>query len=59
MTLVSLPHTFWHLYVDNLVKYKAGSWVHSIASTCRFLAFAMILPFVLLTLLVRPRIYPA
>ncbi|TBU33854.1 hypothetical protein BD309DRAFT_951429 [Dichomitus squalens] len=51
MSLSSLPHTIWHLYVDNLVNYKADSWVHSIAYTCRLLAFALIVPFILLTLL--------
>ena len=53
MSLASLPHTLWHLYVDNLVHYQKGSWVDSIASTCRVLAFATIIPFILLTLLVR------
>ncbi|PIL36141.1 hypothetical protein GSI_01801 [Ganoderma sinense ZZ0214-1] len=51
MSLASLPLTIWHLYVDNLVFYNGGSWVHSIASTFRFLAFATIVPFILLTLL--------
>ncbi|KAI0745832.1 hypothetical protein C8Q76DRAFT_705203 [Earliella scabrosa] len=51
MSLASLPHTLWHLYVDNLVHYQKGSWVDSIASTCRVLAFATIIPFILLTLL--------
>ena len=53
MSLSSIPHTLWLLYVDNLVNYKADSWVYSIASTCRLLAFAIIIPFILLTLLVR------
>ena len=49
----STPAYLWHLYVDNLVNYKADSWVYSIASTCRLLAFVIIIPFILLTLLVR------
>ena len=53
MSLSSIPHTLWLLYVDNLVNYKADSWVYSVASTCRLLAFAIIIPFILLTLLVR------
>ncbi|KAI0744052.1 hypothetical protein C8Q80DRAFT_1184762 [Daedaleopsis nitida] len=59
MDVTSLPHTLWHLYADNLVYYEKGSWVNSVASTCRILAFATIVPFILLTLLVRiplPRI---
>ena len=52
MSLSSLPHTLWHLYLDHLVFYKPGSWVDKIASTCRVLAFATIVPFVILTLLV-------
>ncbi|KAI9060240.1 hypothetical protein FKP32DRAFT_1613772 [Trametes sanguinea] len=51
MNLVSIPHTVWHLYLEHLVYYKPGSWVDSVASTCRVLAFMTILPFILLTLL--------
>ncbi|KAJ8469446.1 hypothetical protein ONZ51_g8991 [Trametes cubensis] len=51
MNIASVPHTLWHLYLDNLVYYKPGSWVDSVASTCRVLAFMTILPFILLTLL--------
>ncbi|KAI0328636.1 hypothetical protein GY45DRAFT_1210056, partial [Cubamyces sp. BRFM 1775] len=47
----SVPHTLWHLYLDHLVYYKPGSWVDSVASTCRVLAFMTLLPFILLTLL--------
>ncbi|EIW63371.1 uncharacterized protein TRAVEDRAFT_69397 [Trametes versicolor FP-101664 SS1] len=49
-TVLSVPQTLWHLYVDNLVFYKSGSWVDSAASTFRVLAFATIFPFILLTL---------
>ncbi|KAI0374089.1 hypothetical protein BV20DRAFT_962059 [Pilatotrama ljubarskyi] len=49
--ITSIPQTLWHLYLDNLVYYKPGSWVDSAASTCRVLAFMTILPFILLTLL--------
>ena len=52
--MASLPHAIWHLYLDTLVHYGPGSWVAQTASTCRVLAFAIIVPFVLLTLLVRP-----
>ena len=55
MNIASVPHTLWHLYLDNLVYYKPGSWVDSAASTCRVLAFMTILPFILLTLLVSRR----
>ncbi|KAH9892535.1 hypothetical protein C8Q73DRAFT_698458 [Cubamyces lactineus] len=51
MNIASVPHTLWHLYLDHLVYYKSGSWVDSVASTCRVLAFMTILPFILLTLL--------
>ncbi|KAI0358383.1 hypothetical protein OH77DRAFT_1397024 [Trametes cingulata] len=50
-SIASIPQTLWHLYLDNLVYYKPGSWVDSAASTCRVLAFMTILPFILLTLL--------
>ncbi|RPD74236.1 hypothetical protein L226DRAFT_535703 [Lentinus tigrinus ALCF2SS1-7] len=51
MSLSSLPHTLWHLYLNHLVYYEQGSWVDKIASTFRVLAFAMIAPFIILTLL--------
>ncbi|RDX55057.1 hypothetical protein OH76DRAFT_1397401 [Lentinus brumalis] len=51
MSLSSLPHTLWHAYLDHLVFYEQGSWVDKIASTCRVLAFATIIPFAILTLL--------
>lgn len=53
MDLISIPHSLWHLYNDYLVYYQKGSWVQSIASTCRVLAFVLIIPFLLLMLLVR------
>ncbi|KAK7692562.1 hypothetical protein QCA50_004192 [Cerrena zonata] len=49
--ILSAPHFLWELYVDYLWKYKQESWVASIASTCRVLAFLCISPFVVLTLL--------
>ncbi|KAH9931054.1 uncharacterized protein BXZ73DRAFT_90145 [Epithele typhae] len=49
--MTSLPLNLWHLYVDNLVRYEKGSWVSSIASTCRILAVMLILPFALLMML--------
>ncbi|OJT15769.1 hypothetical protein TRAPUB_4317 [Trametes pubescens] len=49
-TVLSVPQTLWHFYLDNLVFYKSGSWVDSAASTFRVLAFTTILPFILLTL---------
>ena len=53
MTLLTLPATLWDLYVEYLWEYKPGSWVGSAASTFRVLAFLSILPFAILTLLVR------
>ena len=53
MMLLTLPTTLWDLYVEYLWDYKPGSWVGSAASTFRLLAFLSILPFVILTLLVR------
>ncbi|KAI0703359.1 hypothetical protein C8T65DRAFT_526526, partial [Cerioporus squamosus] len=50
-SLSSLPQTLWQLYLNHLVYYKQGSWVDKVASTCRVLAFATIVPFVILTLL--------
>ncbi|KAI0823747.1 hypothetical protein BC628DRAFT_1383158 [Trametes gibbosa] len=50
MSVFAVPSTLWHVYLDNLVFYEDGSWVDSVASTCRFLAFAVLLPFILLTL---------
>ncbi|KAI8993070.1 hypothetical protein BD414DRAFT_483210 [Trametes punicea] len=51
MDIGSIPQTVWHLYLDHLVYYESGSWVDSVASTFRVLAFMVILPFILLTLL--------
>ncbi|OBZ67015.1 hypothetical protein A0H81_12806 [Grifola frondosa] len=51
MSVLSLPASLWHLYVKHLWNYKPGSWVDSTASTFRLLAFAVVAPFVLLTLL--------
>ena len=59
MTLLTLPATLWDLYVEYLWEYKPGSWVGSAASTFRVLAFLSILPFAILTLLVRPVSYVA
>lgn len=52
MTLLSVPSFLWNLYVQNLWYYQRGSWIDSAAYTFRFLAFVVIAPFVLLTLLV-------
>ena len=57
-TMASVPLALWHLYLDNLVNYQPGSWVAKTASTFRVLAFAIMLPFVLLTLLVRTLFLP-
>ncbi|OSX66303.1 hypothetical protein POSPLADRAFT_1052960 [Postia placenta MAD-698-R-SB12] len=51
MTLLSVPSFLWNLYVQNLWYYQRGSWIDSAAYTFRFLAFVVIAPFVLLTLL--------
>ena len=49
----SAPVTLWDLYVEYLWRYQPGSWVEWIASCFRALAFAVVAPFVFLTLLVR------
>ncbi|KAI0958581.1 hypothetical protein AcV7_004368 [Taiwanofungus camphoratus] len=51
MSILSAPGALWHLYVEHLWYYSPHSWVASVASTCRVLAFVVIAPFVLLTLL--------
>ncbi|CCM01139.1 uncharacterized protein FIBRA_03187 [Fibroporia radiculosa] len=51
MNVLSAPNLLWSLYVDYLWNYQRGSWVYSVASTFRVLAFTIIVPFVLLTLL--------
>ncbi|KAI0789111.1 hypothetical protein C8Q75DRAFT_703073, partial [Abortiporus biennis] len=47
----STPLILWDLYIEYLWNYEEGSWVNSIASYFRILAFLLIAPFVLLTLL--------
>ena len=53
MSVLTLPATLWNLYVDYLWNYKPNSWVSSAASTFRVLAVLCIVPFAILTLLVR------
>jgi len=43
--------TVWDLYVEYLWNYQQGSWVATIASACRVLAFVVVTPFIILTLL--------
>lgn len=50
--LFSAPLYLWHLYVKYLWNYKPGSWVERTASTFRVMAFLVIAPFVILTMLV-------
>ncbi|GJE95504.1 hypothetical protein PsYK624_116890 [Phanerochaete sordida] len=49
--LFSLPFYLWHLYVEHLWNYKAGSWVERTAATFRVMAFLVIAPFAILTML--------
>lgn len=53
LAMVSLPTRLWHLYVEYLWDPAPGSWVSRTAYTFRILAYFVIAPFVLLTLLVR------
>lgn len=50
--LLALPVRLWRLYVDHLWHVQPGSWVARSTSTFQFLAYLIILPFLLLTLLV-------
>lgn len=51
MSVLSAPVVLWQSYVEHLWHYQPGSWVHSAASSFRILAFLVIAPFILLTLL--------
>ena len=51
-SVLSAPLVLWDLYLEYLVRYKQGSWVEWIASCFRALAFAVIAPFAVLTMLV-------
>ncbi|KZT72114.1 hypothetical protein DAEQUDRAFT_723282 [Daedalea quercina L-15889] len=51
MSILFAPTTLWGLYVEYLWNYEPGSWVDRAASTFRFLAFLLIAPFAVLTLL--------
>ena len=50
--LLTVPEKLWRLYVDHLWNFQPGSWVTRAASTFQFLAYLIITPFALLTLLV-------
>ena len=50
--LLAFPERLWRLYVDHLWNVQPGSWVARTASTFQLLAYLVITPFVLLTLLV-------
>lgn len=52
-SLASAPFFLWNLYLEHLWDYKPGSWVQRTASSFRVLAFIVIMPFAILTLLVR------
>jgi len=55
--LSSLPYALWEAYRDYLWNYTPNSWVGQTAYTFRVLAFLLILPFLILTLLVRDMVY--
>jgi hypothetical protein len=44
---------FWEYYLEYLWFYDEGSWVATIASTFRVMAFILILPMIAISLLVR------
>lgn len=52
LAMVSLPAHLWRLYVEYLWDPAPGSWVSRTASTFRILAYFMIAPFCILTLVV-------
>ncbi|KAG2153780.1 uncharacterized protein EDB93DRAFT_214863 [Suillus bovinus] len=47
----SAPHLVWHAYIEHLWNPQPGSWVSQVAYSFRILAFLLILPVVVLTLL--------
>lgn len=49
----SAPRRVWHAYIEYLWNPLPGSWVTQVAYSFRILAFLLILPVVVLTLLVR------
>lgn len=51
--MYALPTRLWQLYTEHLCNYHPASWVGKAAYTSRVLAFALVLPFVILTGLVR------
>lgn len=51
--MLDFPSSLWNLYVDYLWNYGPDSWVQSVASTFRVLAFLLITPILILTGLVR------
>ncbi|KAI0093022.1 hypothetical protein BDY19DRAFT_989707 [Irpex rosettiformis] len=50
-SILSAPLHLWDLYVIYLWDYKPGTWVYRIAQTFWILAFMVLSPFVVLTLL--------
>ncbi|KAG2338660.1 hypothetical protein BDR05DRAFT_968947 [Suillus weaverae] len=53
LSLSSAPRLVWHAYIEYLWNPHPGSWVSQVAYSFRVLAFLLILPVVILTLLVR------
>jgi hypothetical protein len=49
----STPRLLWEYYLEYLWFYEDGSWVARVASTFRVLAFVLIIPMILISLLVR------
>lgn len=48
---VPFPRLLWNYYLEYLWNYESGSWVATIASTCRILAILISLPIAVLALL--------
>lgn len=51
LSLSSAPRLVWHAYIEYLWNPHPGSWVSQVAYSFRVLAFLLILPVVILTLL--------
>ena len=51
-SILSASLYLWDLYITYLWNYKPGTWVYRIAQTSWILAFMVITPFIILTLLV-------
>ncbi|EIN11747.1 hypothetical protein PUNSTDRAFT_131902 [Punctularia strigosozonata HHB-11173 SS5] len=50
-SILTVPYIIWRWYLDTLVYYDPQSWVASVAHAFRILAFVLIAPFAILTML--------